>query len=195
MTHPFYRSPIIYRDPLRSERPSTVRSDIGRPGTFIAFELCTLTMAQLAATSMTGTTTSPVTTGIPTTTPVVVDIGDIMDRTQKLSIAVNEIGENHIRHMGMVSLAVDVVGNEYYDHLHEMTITSLQQIQANLRVIHQQMTAYAGAMGPTEIEFHQVRANAAAAIELADLYLSPAPIPQLVPWAYNMETSRRLTTL
>ena len=103
-----------------------------------------------------------------------------MDRTQKLSIAVNEIGENHIRHMGMVSLAVDVVGNEYYDHLHEMTITSLQQIQANLRVIHQQMTAYAGAMGPTEIEFHRVRADAAAAIELADLYLSPTPIPQLV---------------
>ena len=43
MIHPFYRSPIIYRDLPRSERPSTVRSDIGRPETLIAFELCTLT--------------------------------------------------------------------------------------------------------------------------------------------------------
>ena len=160
-----------------------------QPETFIALELCTHTMAQPAATSTTGTTTFPVTpgTGIPAATPVVVDIREIMDRAQKLSIAVSEIGENHARHMEMVSLTVDVVGNEYYDYLHRMTITSLQRIQANLRVTHRQMTAYADAMGPTETEFHQARANAAAAIELADIYLSPAPIPQLVLQPMDMQ--------
>ena len=49
------------------------------------------------------------------------------------------------------------------------------------------MTAYADAMGPTETEFHQARANAAAAIELADIYLSPAPIPQLVLQPMDMQ--------
>ena len=69
-------------------------------------------MAQLAATSTTGTTTFPVTSGngIPAATPVVVDIREVMDRAQKLSIAVSEIGENHARHMEMVSLTVHVVG-------------------------------------------------------------------------------------
>ena len=131
---------------------------------------------------MTGTTTSPVTPGIPTTTPMVVEvnIGDIMEQAKRLSIAVNEVGENNMRHMGAVSLAVDVVGSEYYDHLHEMTTTSLQRIQANLRVIHQQMTAYTSTMGPNATEFHKVKADVAAAIELADLYLSPTPIPQLI---------------
>ena len=77
-------------------------------------------MAQSAATSMTGITTSPVNPGTPTTTPMVIEvnIGDIMEQAKRLSLAVNEVGENNMRHMGAVSLAVDVVGSEYYDHLH-----------------------------------------------------------------------------
>ena len=131
---------------------------------------------------MTGITTSPVNPGTPTTTPMVIEVnvGDIMEQAKRLSLAVNEVGENNMRHMGAVSLAVDVVGSEYYDHLHEMTTISLQQIQASLRVIHQQMTAYTSTMGPNATEFHRVKADVAAAIELADLYLSPTPIPQLI---------------
>ena len=40
--HPFHRKSFYLVNPYRSERPST-RLDIGRPGTLIAFELCTLT--------------------------------------------------------------------------------------------------------------------------------------------------------
>ena len=143
---------------------------------------------------MTGITTSPVTPGIPTTTPMVIEvnIGTIMEQAKRLSVAVNEVGENNMRHMGAVSLAVDVVGSEYYDHLHEMTTTSLQRIQASLRAIHQQMTAYTSTMGPNATEFHRVKADVAAAIELADLYLSPTPIPQhLSP--HGHATERRHT--
>ena len=181
MIHPFHRKSFYLVNPYRSVRPST-RLDIGRPDILIAFELCTLTMAQPAATSMMGITTSPVNPGTPTTTPMVaeVNIGNIMEQAKRLSVAVNEVGENNMRHMGAVSLAVDVVGSEYYDHLHEMTTTSLQRIQASLRVIHQQMTAYTSTMGPNATEFHRVKADVAAAIELADLYLSPTPIPQLI---------------
>ena len=152
--HPFHRKSNYLVNPYRSKRPST-RLDIGRPGTLIAFELCTLTMAHLAATSMTGITTPPVAPGSPAATPTVIEvnIGDIMEQAKRLSVAVNVVGENNMRHMGSVSLAVDVVGSEYYDHLHEMTSTSLQRIQASLRVIHQQMTAYTSTMGPNAIEF------------------------------------------
>lgn len=137
-------------------------------------------MAQTTATTTTGTAMSPAALGNLTTTPVVINIRDIMDRTRMSSLAVTQIGENHIR---MVSLAVGAAGDEYFNRLHEVTTSSLHQLQANLRALHQQMTVYAGSMGPNETEFHQVRANAAAAIELADLYLSPTAIPQL----YMME--------
>ena len=45
MIHPFHRKSFYLVGPHRSERPST-RLDIGRPDTFIAFELCTHTSAK-----------------------------------------------------------------------------------------------------------------------------------------------------
>ena len=80
----------------------------------------------------------------------------------------------------MVSLTDIVVDAEFFNHLHAATASSLYKHQADLRSLHQQMTVYAGAMGPNNTDFHHVRANAAAAIELADLYLSPTTTPHLI---------------
>ena len=50
-------------------------------------------MAQTAATTATGTTMSHISLGNATTTPVVIDIGDIMDRTRQSSLAIIQIVE------------------------------------------------------------------------------------------------------
>ena len=121
-----------------------------------------------------------------TTTPVVVDIRDIENRARQTSEAVTQIVENHER---MMSLADIVVDSEAFNHLHSMTAFSLHKLQTNLRSLHHQMTTYAGAIGPDDTQFHQVRANAAAALEIADIYLSPttAPHPILHPGRHNMK--------
>ena len=131
----------------------------------------------------------PPTTGNPTTTPVIIDIRDIMNRTQASSVAVNQIGENHVRAM---SMSVGVVSDEYFSRLHNITTSSLGQLQADLKALHRRMTAYADVMGPGETEFHQIRANAAAAIELADIYLSPTAFPQRAVQPENMQPAEIL---
>ena len=131
-------------------------------------------MAQTAARTATGTTMFH--TPLDNTAPVVIDIGDILDRTRQSSLAVTRIVENHTR---MVALAGVVVDVEFFNHLHATTASSLYKHQTDLRSLHQQMTVYAGAMDPNNTDFHHVRANAAAAIELADLYSSPTTNPHL----------------
>ena len=56
--HPFHRKSFYLVNPYRSERPST-RLDIGRPGTLIAFELCTLTTSRTGLTLPLHTGDSP----------------------------------------------------------------------------------------------------------------------------------------
>jgi hypothetical protein len=141
-------------------------------------------MAHLAATTTADPTTPPPIAGKPTTTPIIIDIRDIMNRTQASSVAVNQIGENHVRAM---SMSVSVVNNEYLNRLHDITTSSLGQIQTDLKALYRRMTAYADVMGPGETEFHQIRTNAAAAIKLADIYLSPTAFPQRAFQPENMQ--------
>ena len=108
-------------------------------------------MAQTAARTATGTTMFH--TPLDNTTPVVVDIGNIMDRTRQSSLAVTRIVENHTR---MVALADVVVDVEFFNHLHATTASSLYKHQTDLRSLHQQMTVYAGAMDPNNTDFHHV---------------------------------------
>ena len=56
--------------------------------------------------------------------------------------------------------SVGVVNDKYLKRMHDITTSSLGQLQTDLKALHQQMTVYAGAMGPGETEFHQIRANA-----------------------------------
>ena len=77
-------------------------------------------MAQTAARTATGTTMFH--TPLDNTTPVVVDIGNIMDRTRQSSLAVTRIVENHTN---MVSLTDIVVDAEFFNHLHAATASSL----------------------------------------------------------------------
>ena len=112
-------------------------------------------MAQTAATTATGTTMFHTSLGN-TTTPAVIDVRNTMDRTRMSSLAITQIVENHTK---MVSLTDVVVDAKVFNHLHAATASSLYKLQTNLRSLHQQMTVYAGAMGPDDSEFHHVRAN------------------------------------
>ena len=89
-------------------------------------------MAQPTATTATGTTMIH-TSLSNTTTPVVVDIGNIMDRTRLSSLAITQIVENHTK---MVSLNDVVVDAEVFNHLHAATASSLYKLQTNLRSLH-----------------------------------------------------------
>ena len=118
-------------------------------------------------------TTPSLTTGGPT--PVAIDMGDIMNRTRETSAAVHQLGENHIRTMNMPA---GVITDEYLKHMYEITTSSLGNLRMELKSLYRQLTTYADKVGPGDIEFHQVRTGAAAAIELADVYLSPTAFPQ-----------------
>ena len=98
-----------------------------------------------------------------------------MNRTRETSAAVRQLGENHIRTMNMPA---GVVNDEYLKHMYEITTSSLGSLRMELKSLHRQLTTYADEVGPGDIEFHQVRTGAAAAIELADIYLSPTAFPQ-----------------
>ena len=95
-------------------------------------------MAQSAATTMADPTTPPPTTNQPT--PVVIDIGDIMDRTRATSFAIRQIGANRVRAM---SMPVGVISDEYLKNMHDITNSSLKQLQAELKPLYRRMTAYA----------------------------------------------------
>ena len=153
--------------------PSTIRSDRGRP-------------AQPADKKTTGTTTMIHNSLGNATTPVVIDIRDIENRTRQISEAVTYTVDNHER---MMSLADIVADPEARNHLYSTTAFSLHKLQTTLRSLYHQMTNYAVAIGPDDTQFHQVRANAAAALEIADIYLSPttAPHPILRPGATQHE--------
>ena len=133
-------------------------------------------MAQSAATTMADPTTPPPTTNQPT--PVVIDIRDVMDRTRSASIAIKQIGGNRVRAM---SMPVGVISDEYLKNMHDITASSLGQLQAELKPLYRRMTAYANMRDPNDVEFHRIRTDAAAAIELADIYLSPTAFPQRTP--------------
>merc|ERR1739844_142278 len=107
-----------------------------------------------------------------------------MDRTQLASITINQIGENHVRAM---SMPVGVISDEYLKNMHDITASSLGQLQAELKPLYRRMTAYANTRDPNDVEFHRIRTDAAAAIELADIYLSPTAFPQRAPRPENMQ--------
>ena len=130
-------------------------------------------MAQTAATNMAEPTKPSFTTGGPTV--IEIDIRDVMNRTRETSAAVHQLGENHIRTMNMPA---GVITDEYLKHMYEITTSSLGNLRMELKSLYRQLTTYADKVGPGDIEFHQVRTGAAAAIELADVYLSPTAFPQ-----------------
>ena len=105
-------------------------------------------MAQSAATTMADPTTPPPTTNQPT--PVVIDIGDIMDRTRATSFAIRQIGANRVRAM---SMPVGVISDEYLKNMHDITNSSLKQLQAELKPLYRRMTAYANTRDPNDVEF------------------------------------------
>ena len=130
-------------------------------------------MAQSTATNMAEPTTPSFTTGGPTI--IEIDIGDVINRTRETSTAVHQLGENHIRTMNMPA---GVITDEYLKHMYEITTSSLGNLRMELKSLYRQLTTYADKVGSGDIEFHQVRTGAAAAIELADVYLSPTAFPQ-----------------
>merc|ERR1739836_322804 len=75
-------------------------------------------------------------------------------------------------------MPTSVVTDEYLKHMYEITTSSLSNLRMELKSLYRQLTTYADKAGPGDIEFHQVRTGAAAAIELADVYLSPTAFPQ-----------------
>ena len=89
-------------------------------------------MAQTAATTTTGTAMSPAILGNPTTTPVVIDIRDIMDHTRMSSLAITQIVENHTRMVSLTDVTIDV---EFFNHLHAATTSSLHKLQTNLNTL------------------------------------------------------------
>ena len=112
-----------------------------------------------------------------------------MNRTMETSAAVHQLGENHIRTMNMPA---GVVNDEYLKHMYEITTSSLGSLRTELGSLYRQLTTYADEVGPGDIEFHQIRTGAAAAIELADIYLSPTAFPQR---ALRPETAQLLEIL
>ena len=130
-------------------------------------------MAHLAATNMAEPTTPSFTADGPTI--IEIDIRDVMNRTRETSAAVHQLGENHIRTMNMPA---GVITDGYLKHMYEITTSSLGNLRMELKSLYRQLTTYADKAGPGDIEFHQVRTGAAAAIELADVYLSPTAFPQ-----------------
>ena len=76
--------------------------------------------------------------------------------------------------------------------MHDITNSSLKQLQAELKPLYRRMTAYANTRDPNDVEFHRIRTDAAAAIELADIYLSPTAFPQRAPQPENMQPPETL---
>ena len=122
-------------------------------------------MAQSAATNMSEPTQLPLTTGGPTI--IEIDIRNVINRTRETSAAVHLLGENHIRTMNMPA---GVVTDGYLTHMYEMTTSQIDSLRTELRSLYRQLTTYVDRAGPGDIEFHQVRTGAAAAIELADVH-------------------------
>ena len=118
-------------------------------------------------------TTPSFTAGGPTI--IEIDIRDVINRTRETSAAVHQLGESHIRTMNMPA---GVITDENLKHMYEITTSSLGNLRMELKSLYRQLTTYADEVGPGDIEFHQVRTGAAAAIELADVYLSPTAFPQ-----------------
>ena len=115
----------------------------------------------------------PLTTGGPTI--IEIDIRNVINRTRETSAAVHQLGENHIRTMNMPA---GVVTDGYIQHMYETTTSQIDSLRTELKSLYRQLTTYADGADPGDIEFHQVRTSAAAAIELADIYLSPTAFPQ-----------------
>ena len=121
-------------------------------------------MAHLALTEATGN--AMVHTSLDNTTPVVqVDIGSILDQARLSSASIIQIVEHYTQLMSRIADA------ESLNFLNSMAASALYSHQTNLQSLQQQMATYAGAMNGNS-QFHQIQANAAEAVMIAELYRS-----------------------
>ena len=121
-------------------------------------------MAHLAVTDSTGNAMFH--TPLDNTTPVVqVDIGRLLDLASTSSASITQIVENYTQTMSRV------VDADTRNLLNSMADSALYSHQVNLQSLQQQMDTYAGAMRGNP-QFFQIKANAAEAVLLAEVYRS-----------------------